>query len=641
MVRSLPILVWLLILLSPIAVDAQKAERIARLKAELSNASTDTAQIRLLLTLAMTYEGYDTDSALAYGYRTLDKATASENKKGRADAILHIGRLKRGLSQDVEALNHMFDALKLYRELRDSVQIANSLNDISIIYANSGDFKNSLNYFEQALEIFRRTGDEKGQSYALNNIGIIHQELNDLETATKYFLESLEIKIRNNDLYGISRGYTNLGSIAETNEDWEKAMDYYKKADSIYVLTNDKQVQGTNDLAMARVRQAQGEIGEARRLALKGFRTAKEINDLSTMLACSKFVAELDEEAKNYRSALTYQKIYNELSDSLNNESHQATLEELKAKFNLEEKERQIALLQKDKELHEAREKNSKIITYALAAGMVLLLLILGLIYYAYRTTKSARDSLARKNSEIQKQKDDLDKLNREKDRFFSILSHDLRSPLHSLKGLSNLLVRHDEKFTPEELRDVMKRMDASLDGMTELINNILEWSITSSKKRTWLFDKVDVSSIIHKNVSTYQNIAESKGIHLACSSPDDLFGYADKQAIDTVIRNLLSNSIKFSHANGQVIVTAAQDGDSVRIAVKDHGVGMSPEIHNKLFTVNCSVSQIGTQKEKGRGLGLLLCMELMKENNGTIWAESEPGVGSQFFISFPAYKPN
>jgi len=623
--------VWLLATLLPFSIRAQKAEKIERLKSELTRATADTAQIEILLTIAMTYEGYQMDSAMAYALETLARSERIHYTKGRADALLHIGRLKRDQNKEVEALNHMFEALKLYREIGDKVQIANSLNDISIIYANSGDFKNSLDYFKQALAIFKQTGDEKGESYALNNIGIIYQELKDEASAKDYFIQSLNIKIKRKDLYGISRGYTNLGSIAENHQAWDEAMNYYRKADSIYILTNDKQVQGPNNLAMARVKQQLGKLAEARKLALRSFEISKEINEWSTMSRSSKFIAELDEKAKHYKSSLTYQKIYNQLADSLNNKNHKATLEELKGKFNVEEKEREIALLKKDKELHEAMARNNALVTYTLSGSIVLLLLILGLIYYAYRTTKI-------KNKEIEQQKDDLDKLNKDKDRFFSILSHDLRSPLNSLKGLSYLLFNHADMLTPDETKEIKKKVDKSLDNLTELINNILEWSMTTSKKRMWTFDKLNTAALIQKNISLYQSIAESKGVRLVHSAAEDVFGYADFQAIDTVIRNLISNSIKFSHPNSDITVRTTVNEKTVLISVQDQGIGIPADIQEKLFTMNSSKTQTGTKNEKGTGIGLLLCKELMKENNGDIAVKSKPGEGSEFFVSFPAF---
>jgi len=587
----------------------------------------------------MTYEGLQMDSAMVYANKALEKSEKINDTKGRADALLHIGRLNRDMSKKVEALNHMLEALKLYRQINDSVQIANSLNDISIVYANSGDFKNSLNYFKQALEIFRQTGDEKGESYALNNIGIIYQEMNDNVLAKDYFIQSQNIKIKRKDLYGISRGYNNLGSLEEDEKQWEKAMGYYKKADSIFLITNDKQVQGQNYLAMARVKQNQGKPAEARKLALKSFATAKELNELATLLRCSKFIAELDEKAKDYRSSLVYQKIYNQVADSLNDKNHEATLEELKGKFNVEEKEREIALLKKDKQLQAATAKNSTLIAYTLSISVVFLIIISGLIYYAYRTAKIAHDNLADKNKEIEQQHNDLDKLNKEKDRFFSILSHDLRSPLTSLKGLAYLLIHPGDPLTPDESKDIKKKMDESMDNLTDLITNILDWSMTTSKKKKWTFDKLDISALIEKSISLYQNGAESKRVKLAHLPGNDVYGYADYQAIDTVIRNLISNGIKFSYPDSEVLVKTAINETNVIISVQDHGTGMPADRQEKLFTLNKSVKQAGTNNEKGTGIGLLLCKELMKENNGDIAVRSEPGKGSEFIVSFPLFK--
>lgn len=630
--------VWLLLSCLAPNLRAQKVERIEHLKAELTQVSSDTAEIRILLTLAMNYDGYQMDSALSYAQRTLEKSKSVDNKQGIADATLHLGRLKRDLFQEAEALTLMFDALKLYRDIGDSVQIAHSLNDISIVYANSGDNQNSLEYFKQALEIFRQMKDEKGESYALNNIGILYQDMGDNTAAKDYYMQSLKIKIKNKDLYGISRGYTNLGSISEDTQSWNEAWEYYRKADSIYNVTNDKQGKGQNSLAMARVKLNQNSVPEARRLAIRSFEISKEISNLGAMSRSCKFLAELDEKAGNYKSALAYQKMHNDLADSLSNKDHEATVEELKAKFNMDDRERKIALLTKDKELSEVRAKNNLLITYILSGGVVVLLLISGLIYFAYRTTRSARDGLASKNKEIEQQRDDLDKLNREKDRFFSILSHDLRSPLNALKGLSYLLVHHGDVLTNEESKEIKKKIDTSIDNLTDLINNILDWSVTSSKKKNWTFDKVNTAALIDKNISLYQTIAESKGVKLVHPSSDEIYGYADNQAIDTVIRNLLSNSIKFSHPNSEVKVTAAVAGNQVRISVQDSGIGIPTEVQERLFTVDSTVTQTGTKNEKGSGIGLVLCKELMKENNGDISVKSRPGEGSEFFVCFPAF---
>lgn len=632
-------LIFFLLTLTVHVVAQEQQRLIDSLNRELRQVKADTTEATILLELSMKYQHFSPDTAMTYAQASLEKSRKIGYKRGTADALLHIGRIKRDQASSADALKEMFDALEIYREIDDKVQIAHSLNDISIIYATSGDNEKALEYFLQALDIFRQMGDEKGESYALNNVGIMYEEMNDIQKAKEYYLLSLKIKEKHNDGYGISRGYSNLGSIAESENNLDEALDYYEKAEKIFFRMQDDRGLSVNYFAIARVKKQQGKKAEAKKNALLSLEKAQQMKILSQVKMVSKMLAELDEETGNYKSALNYQKLYNTISDSLNNENYQADLEELKAKFNVEEKEREIVLLKKDAELQEAKIQQRNILAYSLTTGIVLMIVVIGLLFYAYRTTKSKKDSLAQKNTEIAQQNEDLDKLNKEKDRFFSILSHDLRGPLNSLKGLSYLMTHHMDVLTNEELIEIRSKVDQSLDNLTELINNVLEWSMASSQRRRKPFDKINTNDLIKKNISFYKTIAESKGVNIVFDPADDVvYGYADYHAIDTVIRNLLSNSIKFSHANKNVTITVRQGDAGVQISVKDEGIGIPPEVQDKLFTLDGTKSQTGTANEKGVGLGLTLCKELIRENRGDIKVKSDPGRGSEFIVSIPEY---
>lgn len=637
-VRIAGLIFFLLLPFAPI-IAQEKQREIDSLKRELTLIKSDTIEVTILLELSMKYQNFAPDTAMTYVQMSLDKATKIGYKRGHADALLHIGRLKRDQASSADALKEMFAALEIYREINDKVQIANSLNDISIIYATSNDNDNALKYFHQALDIFREMGDEKGEAYALNNIGIMYQDMDNNAKAKEYYLLSLKIKEKYNDLYGISRGYSNLGSISEDENNQNEALDYYQKAENIFIDTKDERGLMVNYLAIARVKDRQGKKGEAKKNALLALKKAEQLKALNSMKRASKMLAQLDEESGNLKSALAYQKMYNTVSDSLNTQNYNADLEELKAKFNVEEKEREITLLKKDSELQEAQLQQRNILAYSLTGGILLMIIVISLLYYAYRTTKSKRDDLALKNTEIARQNEDLDKLNKEKDRFFSILSHDLRGPLNSLKGLSYLMTHHMDVLTNDELVQIRGKVDQSLDNLTELINNVLEWSMASSQRHKKAFDKIDTTDLINKNISFYRAIAESKGVNIVFSPATDVvYGYADYHAIDTVVRNLLSNSIKFSHANKNVTISVAHSPNGVQISVKDEGIGIPFEVQDKLFTLDSSTSQPGTANEKGIGLGLTLCRELIRENHGDIKVKSDPGKGSEFIVSIPEY---
>jgi signal transduction histidine kinase len=620
-------------------LHAQQLEEIDSLKSELRGDVHDTLRALLLMEVSMRYQSIQPDSSLTYSITALELSRQIKYQRGEADALLHMGRLKRDGGNAAEALHQMFEALRIYREINDHVQVANSLNDISIIYANSGDFKKSLEYFLQALEIFRQRHDDRGISYALNNIGLVYQELGDEAKAVEYFLQSMEIKKKYKDLYGLSRGYMNLGSIAEGRAQWSEALYYFRKADSIAVVGHDMPAHASTSVALARIMAARGKPAEAIRYASLAQTLARQANVFSTELSATRILAAQEEIRGHYKEALQYQKQCKTLSDSLNARSNKQNLEGLKTKFNFEEQEREITLLKKDKELQRERLERRNLLTYSMGGGIILMLMLLGLLWFAYHTARTTRNSLALKNKEIELQKDDLDKLNKEKDRFFSILSHDLKGPLNSLRGFSYLVTEHLDKMTPQELQNMRTKIDASLDGLSELINNILEWSMTSSRKRKWIFDRIDTAELIRKNMALYQTMAESKNLSFVFQPRHDCFGYGDYYAIDTIVRNLLSNSIKFSHARKSVYISVTRENDMVLITVKDEGIGMPPDILDKLFSLNENVTQPGTNNEKGTGLGLTLCKELVKENRGDLRVTSEPGKGSEFVLYIPEFR--
>lgn len=618
---------------------AQSTREIDSLKVALRASAQDTQRVRILYELSTEYWSNTPDSALAYADRSLALSQRLGDTKGEADALLQRGRLRRDQYQQEPALADMQAALKLYRAIHHQVQIANTLNDISILYANADDNPHALEYFGQALAIFRQMGDLKGESYALNNIGIIyHQGMDDPDKAMEYFQASLAIKEKIKDNYGIPRSYSNLGAISEDRENWEEALMYYRKAEVLFAALHDDAASATNYNAIARVLMSQGRYDEAYTNVSLALQKATKAKGLFAAWRSSKMLASLEEKRGNLRQALYYQKQAYDLNDSLNAQRHESRVEEMRARFSAEEQQREIELLKKDQVIREAELSRRNLLTYVLLGGILVAVVVAGGIYYAYWLARRRRDELALKSQEIALQRDDLDRLNKEKDRFFSILSHDLRGPLAALKGLSYLLTHHMDVLTHDEVQQIKSKIDVSLDNLTGLINNILEWSMASSRKRRQLLDKVSTQEVIQKNISLYQPIAENKGVNLVYEAHTETFGYTDYHALDTVIRNLLSNSIKFSHANQDVVISVKKDADKVAISVRDHGIGMSPEVQERLFTLDTAVRQAGTQQEKGLGIGLALCKELMEENQGDIRVNSQPGKGSEFIVSIPEY---
>ena len=236
----------------------------------------------------------------------------------------------------------------------------------------------------------------------------------------------------------------------------------------------------------------------------------------------------------------------------------------------------------------------------------------------------------------IAEQGHQLEKLNATKDKFFSIVAHDLRTPLISLKSFSILLIDHFDRFDKEDILTMSKQLSDSVDSTIKMADNLITWAMVQMGELQFNEEKIKVKDITLNIFDVYQKIALQKEINVSFSVDDSLTIIGDKNQIEFVIRNLVNNAIKFTHKKGFVSLTAKSLPDGlVKISVSDNGVGISDEVKRKLFSLSKKQSTNGTDGEKGTGLGLMLSYEFMKLNGGQIDIESSLGKGSTFHTKF------
>jgi len=243
---------------------------------------------------------------------------------------------------------------------------------------------------------------------------------------------------------------------------------------------------------------------------------------------------------------------------------------------------------------------------------------------------EKAEEHLARSNQ-------DLALLNRDKDKLFSILAHDLRSPLGSMMNLSELLAENINDFNETELLEIISTLNKSASQTFQLFNDLLAWSAIQMGRGERDKELFQLSEVVSETMVLLISEAERKQIEIHHDIDKVFMAYADKFAIQTVVRNLLSNAIKFTQHQGTITIMAEQNNDFVKISVSDNGVGISMEKQKKLFRVDALRSSAGTEGEKGTGFGLLLCKDLVERNNGKIWLESDKGKGSTFHFTLPS----
>ena len=241
---------------------------------------------------------------------------------------------------------------------------------------------------------------------------------------------------------------------------------------------------------------------------------------------------------------------------------------------------------------------------------------------------------------EMQRQKKNLKELNATKDKFFSIIAHDLRSPLNQLLGLSEILQREVVSEREEEVIKLAKLINESARSGRLLLENLLEWSRSQSSSINFNPEILSLSTLSKEVIELNEQNAAQKNIEIRSKIGEEENAFADGNMVKTILRNLLSNSIKFTNSGGQIKIEAKSSNGMITLSVIDNGIGIEEHDIEKLFRIDVNPKSIGRSKEKGSGLGLILCREFVEKNGGKIWAESKPGNGSTFKFNLPIQAP-
>jgi len=247
------------------------------------------------------------------------------------------------------------------------------------------------------------------------------------------------------------------------------------------------------------------------------------------------------------------------------------------------------------------------------------------------------KEELVTQKESLEEMNIELNELNASKDKFFSILAHDLRGPLSSFVGATEILSEDFLTMEKEDIKDIAVSMKTSATNIYNLLENLLEWSRLMQDRMDFVPEKFNLKKKVEKCTEVLSGNARKKSIEVTVIIPGDLEILADDHMFDCIIRNLVSNALKFTPAGGTVCVSAYRNNyNAIEIHISDSGIGMPPELKNKLFLLNEKTSRKGTEGEPSTGLGLLLCKEFIEKHGGKIWVESEPDKGSIFKFSLP-----
>ncbi len=358
---------------------------------------------------------------------------------------------------------------------------------------------------------------------------------------------------------------------------------------------------------------------------------AQKTNSWALEIQCFENLASLYEIQGDFKKSLAYYKQFKQFEDSLFSQGMQAKLLQDQLRFETFAKEDQIKQLTRLEELRKEELRKQGMVRNILVVVMALTGILLFTVYRSGQRRIRINKLLIEHQDEIKRRSQELEQLNQVKDKFFSIISHDLRSPINALSAILDMM--DSGQIKPEEFSKLNKELRLQFNHTKTLINNLLDWALLQMDKLKIQPEKINLNSLAEENFRLLSSL-HMKEIKMVNNIPSGTFCWGDLNIVNLVLRNLVLNSLKFTQNGGSIIADAVEQGSEIVVSVKDTGIGISPEIQRIIFEKTAGYSTRGTANEKGTGLGLILCKEFVEKNGGKIWLESEIGKGSTFYFT-------
>lgn len=620
----------------------QPVEKVLEKKAnqllEAVEIQDDSAQARILLETGLIHltRTFNYEMAMDFFIRSLTISDSLDHPSGRIFSYLAIARIFEEVGNYDKSLqflekahelssktdnantqvlvlnelgkinaitNHIEDAFQNYEEvltLKDLVTQrgteADALFNLAGLYVKKGEHTKAITYHKKSLGIWRSFGNKAQEANSLNEIGSVYELMGNQERALANYTAALEVYQSADQKKGIAESYNNIGALYYQQKKTQRAVENLELG-----------------LSAGRASQTKDPI-------------RKSYEYLSL---CYK-------ELGNYQKALEYKDLLLAMNDFIQKEESDQKLLEVQNRYVLDQKETQIDRLEsvrKQREREIAEQRKVRNFLFALIGlGVVVVVLIL----YLYALKRRSNKQLKAVNAKVEQQNIELQNLNATKDKFFSILGHDLKSPLNSLSSFSSLLINYFDSLSKEEIQTLAKDLDKSLKNLYSLLDNLLEWARSQTGNINFTPEQFDLTTVLQENKELLQIQATSKEIIIHQDRTTPLIVLTHKHSITTVVRNLIANAIKFTPQGGSIKLQTSEKQHEVIVSIADTGVGMSDAVIQKLFRIDSKVSTLGTANEKGTGLGLVLCKDFVEKNGGRLWVESEEGKGSVFYFSIP-----
>lgn len=597
-------------------------EKDSLMQVYLSDASAQD-KVLALLKLSNLQKNTDSYTSIDNAIKAIEIAEKIPDKVYLIRSYSKLGILYKDLDSMDKALESYLKGLEIAKETNNIVWQSNLLNSLGTAYIQYGQNKIALKYFKQAYELALKQNDSTGISNVLNNIGVVFWRKNELDSSFKYIHESMLISRNLKDSVGLISSFNNLGMLQAELGDSKRALGYFNQALRFAEILDDKWETANilNNLSQLNL-----DLGNLEKVE-SDLKKAVEISIAikSSLLESDSYrnLSNYYSRIEDYQKSLEYYKKYSELNMKLVNEETSEKIANLEKDFELRSKDRNL------EKLSEANQIQYYLILL-LASSLVLVGILIFIYFRKYTENKRLTEELKKKNT-------DLERFSEERNKFFTLISHDLKAPIYNISNLSNLMKMYSYNMSKDEQDTTLDQLNLSSKQLLTLVDNILLWAKTQIGNMENNPEPLHVNAVIAESIDILRSNAAEKNITLLNKSDktNDIHISADYNLLSTSIRNLLTNAIKFSHENQEVIISTKLAENQIKIEVTDTGVGISKEMQEEIRKGNASTT-LGTNNEKGSGLGLRITKEFIEMNEGKITLESQEGVGTTFSIIFP-----
>lgn len=556
------------------------------------------------------------DKALGHFIQALEVLKTYYDLPYTAKLLNNVGIIYMELLNYKLAINYHERALGIYEGLGNQIQMAVTLNYIGNVYWHAKDFSSALKNYMQALRLREEIGNQSSIASSLKNIGLIYRDMDDYNKSIEFYNNALSVYEQIGNKLGYASVLNNIGDVYMHFNKPVKAIDFYKKSLTIKKEINDKRGIAITSLNIGQLYLKNGNYSGAKPYLTKARLIAEGVgeSELLKNVAYENYL--LYSKLGDVRKTLTYFQEYSNQKDSMLNRENSKRISELQIRFEMTLKENEIENLKKQKELDDIR------IGYQLKMVIALIVCFLLAVYAAiqfYLRLKSKK------------------KANVLLEKIFSVIAHDLREPASSLSNMSYLL-SDQSSVSEQEKKEIVGSIASMAQSMNGLLDNLLSWSHSQRGGIVLKAEKVNPLQITENNIEVLKHIALDKNIKFKNEIVESLNLFADRNSVSLVIRNLLSNALKYSFDNSEIRIFAYSDHQNIVIGVEDFGKGISPEKIKSLFQSNIISSEPGTRSEMGTGMGLKICTDFVRANKGRIWAESILNKHTIFYFSLPEY---